>query len=234
MFTETVSYPAALAAGLLSFFSPCILPLVPAYFSFITGYSIEDLTTSARPDLRRRVVLATAAFVAGFSVIFVLLGASASLLGGLIYEHRATLRIVGGLLIILLGVHMTGMVRFRVLEYEKRLHLRRKPLHFLGTFLVGMAFAAGWSPCIGPLLGSILIVAGSQDTVASGTLLLGIYAAGMALPFIAISVSVHYLLLVIKRLTRALRLFNIVAGSLLILVGIALLTNSLMRLAAFS
>jgi cytochrome c-type biogenesis protein len=232
MFDETVSFPAAFLAGLLSFFSPCILPLVPAYFSFITGYSIEDLTAGDRPGLRRRVILATAAYVAGFSLVFVLMGASASLLGGLIFAYRTPLRVVGGVLIILLGIHLTGVLRFRALDYEKRLHLQRKPLHFFGTFLVGMAFAAGWSPCIGPLLGAILIVAGSQETVASGTLLLGFYAAGMALPFIAISISVHYLLLLIRRLTRALRMFNLVAGVMLILVGIALLTNSLMRFAA--
>jgi cytochrome c-type biogenesis protein len=231
MLIESVSYMAAFLAGILSFLSPCILPLVPGYFTFITGFSLEELTSGTRPDMRRKVIHATAAYVAGFSSVFVLLGASASFLGGLIFEHRTLLRTIGGVLIILLGLHLLGVVRIRALDHEKRIHTRSRPLHLLGTFLVGMAFAAGWSPCIGPLLGSILIVAGDQETVWNGMLLLALYAAGLALPFIVLSVFVHYLLLLVRRLAQALRVINLASGGLLVLVGLALITNTLMMLA---
>jgi len=173
MFTESISFPAAFIAGLLSFFSPCILPLIPAYFTFITGFSLEKLTQDENTEIRKKVVFSTLLFVLGFSFVFILMGASASYLGGLFFQYRKFIRITGGILIIALGVHLTGLIRIPGLDIEKRIHLDQKPLHFLGTFIIGMAFGAGWSPCIGPLLGSILIVAGSQETVWQGTVLLG-------------------------------------------------------------
>ena len=231
MFTETVTYPAAFLAGLLSFLSPCILPLIPAYFSFITGYSIEKLVAIDNDEIRHRVFLSTLSYVMGFSLVFVLMGASASYLGKLFYQHKDIFRIVGGLLIILLGIHLTGIIRIRKLDVEKRIHLKKKPLHFLGTFFVGMAFGVGWSPCIGPLLGSILVIAGSQETVRQGILLLGLYSAGLALPFIIISVCIQSLLRFIKKATRVLKYVNASAGILLILMGLLLLTDRLYLLA---
>ena len=230
MLDEPVSFSAAFLAGILSFLSPCVLPLVPGYFTFITGFSLEELTARSQPEIRRKVILATAAFVAGFSLVFVLLGASASFIGGLIYDYRTLLRSVGGALIVLLGLHLLGLIHFSILDYDKRIHTQNRPVHLVSTFLVGMAFAAGWSPCIGPLLGSILIVAGNQETVGSGMALLAFYAAGLALPFIVLSVSVHYLLLLVRRLAQALRIINLVSGALLVLVGLALITNTLMYL----
>lgn len=224
---ETVSYSFAFLEGLLSFFSPCILPLIPAYFTFITGYSLEQLTSEHDPKVRGKVILSTLAYVSGFSFVFILLGASASFLGGLIYDYRDAIRIVGGVLIIALGVHLTGLIRIPGLEFEKRLQMKKKPLHFMGTFLVGMAFAAGWSPCIGPMLGSILIIAGSQETVLEGMALLGVYSAGLALPFLVISVFINFILTFLKKATRVLRYVNWVAGGLLVAVGILLLTNRL-------
>ena len=173
---ESVSYPAALLAGVMSFFSPCILPLIPAYFSFISGYSLEELTEAKSTALRNRVIYTTLLFILGFSTVFVLLGASASFLGGLMSQYKDYIRIIGGAVIILLGLHLTGIVRVRGLDIEKRIQLKEKPLHLFGTFLIGMAFGAGWSPCIGPLLGSILIMAGSQETVGEGMILLGVVA----------------------------------------------------------
>ena len=234
MFTETITYPAALLAGLLSFFSPCVLPLIPAYFTFITGLSLDELTDAPPAGIRRRVILSTLAYVCGFSVVFILLGASASWLGGLVSSYSEAIRIAGGTVVILLGVHLTGIIRFRGLEVEKRLHLKRKPLHLLGTFFIGMAFAAGWSPCIGPLLGSILIVAGSQDTVREGVILLSIYSGGLALPFILISVFINFLLHFIRRANRALRYVNAVSGVLLIVVGLMLVTNKIQILSNLS
>jgi len=223
MFAESVSYSAAFLAGIFSFLSPCILPLIPAYFTFITGYTLEDLTKSKNDQIRKRVIISTAAYVCGFSLVFIFLGASASFLGGLIQHYIDIIRIVGGILIILLGIHLTGIIRFSKLDVEKRLHLKKKPLHFLGTFLVGMAFAAGWSPCIGPLLGSILILAGSRDTVGEGMLLLAIYSGGLAVPFMLISVFIHLILNLVKKASRVLKYINPVAGILLIIMGLILI-----------
>ncbi|HDI61024.1 MAG TPA: cytochrome c biogenesis protein CcdA [Desulfobacteraceae bacterium] len=224
---EGISYGAALAAGLLSFFSPCILPLVPAYFTFITGFSLEELTGARRPGLRGAVVRATLAYVLGFSLVFILLGASASLFGSLAFAYRDTIRIVGGALIVIFGIHLTGIWRIGWLDFEKRVHLNRKPMHLLGTFLVGMAFGAGWSPCIGPLLGSILIVAGNQETVGQGILLLSLYAAGLAIPFLTLSVFINLLLVFVRKAAPAIRYLNMAAGILLIFIGLLLLTNRL-------
>lgn len=227
MLTETVSYGAAFVAGVLSFFSPCILPLAPAYFTFITGHSLEDLTAAERPGIQWATVRATIAYVLGFSVVFILMGASASLLGRLAFDYRDPIRIIGGAVIILFGIHLTGIWRIRWLDFEHRVHVQRKPVHFLGTFLVGMAFGAGWSPCIGPLLGSILIVAGSQETVRQGVGLLACYAAGLAIPFLVISFFVHLMLGFVRRATRLIRGLNLAAGLLLVFIGLILLTNRL-------
>ncbi|RTZ94765.1 MAG: cytochrome c biogenesis protein CcdA [Deltaproteobacteria bacterium] len=232
MFTETISYFAAFTAGLLSFFSPCVLPLIPAFFTFITGISLEELTNGTNADIRRRVLVSTLAYVLGFSLVFILLGASASFLGGFINTHSTWLRIGGGLLIIILGIHLTGWIRIPGLDFEKRVHLREKPLHFLGAFLVGMAFGAGWSPCIGPLLGSILVIAGSRETVMEGMALLGVYSAGLAIPFIMIAVFINFMLGFLRRATRTLKYINKVAGILLILIGISLIGNPILDLLA--
>jgi cytochrome c-type biogenesis protein len=227
MFTQAVSYPAAFVAGLLSFFSPCVLPLIPAYFTFITGFSLKELTESRDIGIRRKVILSTLSYVSGFSFVFVLMGASASYLGGVVYKYRDLIRIIGGVLIIILGIHLTGIVRIPGLDFEKRIQLKKRPFHLLGTFLIGMAFGAGWSPCIGPLLGSILIVAGSQETVRQGMVLLGIYSLGLAMPFIIISIFINYLLIFIQKASHWLKYVNITAGVLLILVGLILVTNRL-------
>ena len=227
MFTESISFPAAFIAGLLSFFSPCILPLIPAYFTFITGFSLEKLTQDENTEIRKKVVLSTLLFVFGFSFVFILMGASASYLGGLFFQYRKFIRITGGILIIILGIHLTGLIRIPGLDIEKRIHLDQKPLHFLGTFIIGMAFGAGWSPCIGPLLGSILIVAGSQETVWQGTVLLGIYSAGLAIPFIIMSVFINFVLIFIKKAAKTIKYINAVAGILLIVMGLFLVANKL-------
>ena len=227
MFTQALSFPAAFTAGLLSFLSPCVLPLIPAYFTFITGFSLEELTENRHSEIRKKVFFSTVSFVSGFSLIFILMGASASYLGSLIYNYRELIRIIGGILIILMGVHLTGIIRVPGLGVEKRIHMEKKPYHFLGTLIVGMAFGAGWSPCIGPLLGSILIIAGSQETVWQGIVLLALYSAGLALPFIIISVFIHLLLILIKKASRVLKFVNAAAGILLIIVGLILVTNKL-------
>jgi len=227
MLTQTVSFPAAFLAGFLSFLSPCVLPLIPAYFTFITGFSLEELTEYHNSEIRKKVFLSTILFVSGFSLVFILMGASASYLGGLMYKYRELIRIIGGILIVLLGVHLTGIIRIRGLDFEKRINMGKKPLHFFGTFIVGMAFGAGWSPCIGPLLGSIIIIAGSQETVWQGIVLLAIYSAGLAMPFIIMSVFINLLLIFIKKASRVLQYVNTAAGILLIIVGLIIVSNKL-------
>ena len=229
---EDVTYPVALLYGLLSFFSPCVLPLIPSYFCFITGFSLEELTSAPHKAVRHKIILSTLAFVVGFSLVFIVLGASASFLGGLLFQYKGPVRIIGGALIILFGLHLSGLVSIPVFQYDKRLHLRKKPLHFLGTLVIGMAFGAGWTPCIGPILGSLLIMAQDKETVAQGVRLLCIYSIGLAMPFILLSVFINYLLAFTRRATKVLRYANPVAGVLLIATGILLVTDKL-RLLSF-
>lgn len=229
-----VEYSAALIAGLLSFFTPCILPLVPSYFSFITGISVDRLSGAEGAEVRRKIVLSTLAFVFGFSIVFIVLGATAAYFSTLLQGAKVYIRIVGGALIIVLGLHLMGVMRIKFLDIEKRAHLSRKPVHFMGTVLIGMAFGAGWSPCIGPMLGSILILAGNQDTVMQGVTLLSLYSAGLALPFIVLSIGIHFLIAFVRRAARAIRYLNIGAGALLILTGLLLITDKLRLLAYLS
>lgn len=229
---EEISYTAALVAGLLSFFSPCVLPLVPSYFMFITGSSLDEMRAPSMV-VRSKIILATLAFVLGFSTVFILMGASASYLSALLQGARAYMRVIGGLFIIVLGLHIIGVFRIRALEFDKRVHIKDRPLHFLGAFLVGMAFGAGWSPCIGPLLGSILILASSQETVTQGIGLLSVYSGGLALPFIILSISIGYAVGFIRRTTKALRYINMAAGILLIATGVLLVTDKFYLLTAY-
>ncbi|MEA2059588.1 MAG: cytochrome c biogenesis protein CcdA [Thermodesulfobacteriota bacterium] len=232
MFTEAISYQAALIAGLLSFFSPCILPLIPAYFTFITGLSLDELTRQSTRATRQKVIISTLAYVCGFSFVFILLGASASYMGGLAAEYNWIIRYAGGAIVLVFGLHLIGVINIKKLNFEKRIHMSEKPFHIMGTFAIGMAFGAGWSPCIGPMLGSILILAGSQDTVLKGIVLLSIYSAGLALPFILISFFVTRLVEIMKKAKKTLFYVNKVSGALLIILGVLLITDKFRLLAA--
>jgi cytochrome c-type biogenesis protein len=230
LYTE-ISYHAAFFAGLLSFLSPCILPLIPAYFTLISGFSLDELISNTSRQIRFKVFISTLLFVAGFSLVFILLGASASLLGGAIERFSGVIRIIGGLTIIVLGIHLTGIVRIRFLEVEKRIQLNR-PLHLFGTLFVGMAFGAGWTPCIGPLLGSVLILAGNQETVSQGISLLSIYALGLAVPFLLLAFFINSLIFFVKKAVVFMKYLNYASGVLLIILGIFLITNKLMWVSA--
>lgn len=231
MFAENITYQAALFAGLLSFFSPCILPLIPAYFSFITGLSLEELTEDKK-ETRKKVILATLFYVAGFSFIFILFGASASFLGGLVSQYSWTIRYIGGGIILVFGLHLLGIINIKSFNFEKRAHISKKPLHLMGTFVIGMAFGAGWSPCIGPMLGSILIVAGNQDTIFKGVSLLAVYSAGLAVPFIIISFFITSILEIMKRATKFIGIINKLSGVLLIIIGLLLIFDKFRLLGA--
>jgi cytochrome c-type biogenesis protein len=230
---EEITSPAAVFAGLLSFFSPCILPLVPSYFTFITGLSLDDMTRSPTGAVHRKIMFSTLAFVLGFSTVFILLGASATFLSGLILQAKAFLRIAGGALIIALGLHLLGILRIRALLFEKRLNMTPKPIRFFGVFLIGMAFGAGWSPCIGPLLGTILILAGSQESVVQGIQLLSLYSAGLAIPFLLLSVFINFLIRFVRRTAKIVKYFNYAAGTLLIVTGLLLITDKLRLLSYY-
>lgn len=230
MLTEPITIPAAFVAGLLTFLSPCVLPLIPAYFSFITGLSLDELTEDKK-ETRQKVFLSTLAYVAGFSCVFILMGASASLLGGLTFQYAFILRYLGGAVVIVFGLHLLGVINIRALQFEKRFHVKEKPFHLMGTFFVGMAFGAGWSPCIGPLLTAILFLAGNQDTVLKGMGLLAVYSAGMALPFLFMSIFVTSLMEIMKKATKIIVVINKVSGGLLILIGLLLISNKFRHLA---
>lgn len=222
-----VQYLTAFLYGLLSFITPCILPLVPGYFTFLAGSSLEELLAMDRSAARRKLVPATIFFVLGFSAVFIPLGVSATLLGKAVIQYKSILRIVGGIFVIIMGVHIAGFLRLGFLDVEHKLHLSKRPAHFFGNFLVGMAFAAGWSPCLGPMVGSILAIAATQGNLGQGLVLLSLYSLGLGLPFVILAFFVHRLLGFLRGATRFMPYINRIAGSLLIVVGLILVTDSL-------
>lgn len=218
----------AFTAGLLSFLSPCVLPLVPSYVGFLTGM------TQPESGVRRRAALAHAVlFIAGFSLVFILLGASATALGRALGYYQIWLQRAGGVLIILFGLFCLGTFGSRLLTRERRLHLEHKPVGFLGSAVVGMAFAAGWTPCIGPVLGGILGLAASSADVSRGMLLLAVYSAGLALPFLLAALALESFLRWFQRFRPLLPWVMRVSGLMLVAVGILLLSGEFTRLAGW-
>ncbi|HCJ66004.1 MAG TPA: cytochrome C biogenesis protein [Elusimicrobia bacterium] len=216
---------ASFVAGIATFLSPCVLPLIPAYLSFITGYSLEELKEGEKN--LKPLVFYTLFFVSGFTFIFILFGASATYLGNFLAEKREYLRIIGGIIIIFLGLHLTGTFHFKFLDHEKRIHLQSKPLGYFGSFIAGVAFASGWTPCVGPILSSILILASNQETVFQGMLLLFVYSLGLGVPFLLVVLAVNRFLLLFAKVKKFIRITEIVAGVILVILGILLVTNRL-------
>jgi len=231
---ENISLVAALMAGLISFLSPCVLPLVPSYIAFISGVSIEELSTEENSRrVRKKVILSALFFVLGFSAIFISLGASATFVGKFMTRNIRLVEIVGGLFIILMGLHFAGVLRLRFLDREKRaIHLEKKPLGLLGTIVVGMAFGAGWTPCVGPILGSILMLAATTQSVARGVVLLTFYSIGLGLPFLVAGILIHRFFEYFRSIRKYFRAVAIAGGVLLIIVGVALLTGYFSYLSA--
>jgi len=226
-----VTLVGALVAGLLSFLSPCVLPLIPSYITYLTGLSFADLQaehTTGR--VRMQAMLHSLAFIAGFTTIFVLLGASATAIGTFLQEHMGEVRRVGGVLIVLFGIHIAGLFDFTMLLGEKRINIRNKPAGLMGSFLVGLVFAAGWTPCIGPILASILMVTATEETVLKGIALLLAYSFGLGIPFLLSAMALHQFLRFFNRYRRYIRLMEIVTGLFLIMVGVLIFTNYLSRL----
>jgi cytochrome c-type biogenesis protein len=224
----TLGFIVAFTAGLLSFLSPCVLPLVPSYVGFITGMTLPEVS-----GRRRTALIHALLFIAGFSLVFVLLGASATALGRALNYYQVWLQRVGGVLIILFGLFCLGVFRVGLLTQERRLHLERKPVGYLGSVLVGIAFGAGWTPCIGPVLGGILGLAATSSEVSRGMQLLAVYSAGLAIPFLIAAVAVESFLDWFQRFRRYLPWVMRLSGILLIVVGILLVTGEFTRLAGW-
>jgi len=227
---ESVGILVAVTAGVLSFLSPCVLPLVPSYLSFVTGMSLEDLQEGVD---RRATMIHSLLFVAGFSLIFILLGASASFLGVFLKHYELWIARVGGVLIVILGLHLTGVFRITPLLREKRVHVNDKPAGYVGTIGIGMAFGAGWTPCIGPVLGAILTLASTQETVWNGVGLLTAYSAGLAVPFLAASLALDAFLGAFGRFKRFLPWVERASGVMLIILGLLLITGYFTILATY-
>ena len=236
--TADITYWLAFTAGILSFASPCVLPLIPSYLTYITGLSFGQLDEEhPTAQVRLTVLLHSLCFIAGFSAVFILLGAIAGIASSNIQaylrEGLEWVEKIGGLLILLFGIHITGLFHFGVLLGDKRVHLQKKPSGFIGTFVVGLAFAAGWTPCIGPILASILVVAASSGQVGEGIILLGIYSLGLGVPFLLSGLLFHQFLAAFKRFRKHIRLVEICTGVMLIAVGIMLMFNMLGEITMF-
>jgi len=231
---QDVSTMIAFSAGLLSFASPCVLPLVPSYITYITGVSFKDLTDAqATARLRRAVVFHSVLFILGFSLVFTLMGASASYLGQVLVEYQDWIMKVGGVLIIILGIQFTGIINLRFLQMEKRIEMKKKPFGYLGSFLVGIVFAAGWTPCVGPILSTILIYASTAKKFTTGILLLAAYSLGLAVPFFLASLAFNWFLSAFQKIKRYMRIVTVVSGCFLIAIGILFLTDSFKEINIF-
>ncbi|MEA2064168.1 MAG: cytochrome c biogenesis protein CcdA [Gemmatimonadota bacterium] len=212
---------AAFGGGVFSFISPCVLPLIPAYLSFISGMSVEQMQQGGTERKKQlvRVFISTSVFVLGFSAVFVAMGASATFVSRLIFANRLWFGRVAGALIVVLGLHMIGIFRIRFLMYEKRLQVRENALGLVGVFFIGAAFAFGWTPCIGPILAAILGLAAQQDTVGSGVMLLGAYSLGLGLPFLATGLALNAFMGLYSSLRKHMRKIEITCGVFLLAVG---------------
>lgn len=216
----------AFSAGIFSFLSPCVLPLIPSYLSFISGVSLEEMRApQLAKRVRWRVLFNALAFICGFSLVFVSLGVSASYLGGLFFAYRSFIRILGGMFITLVGLYLMGFFKIAVLDRYLQFHLRDKPAGYLGSVLVGITFAVAWTPCVGPILGAIFALAATTAEINRGILLLAAYAAGLALPFFLSAAAVNSFFRFSEIFRRYLRAVHIAAGILLVIVGVLLIAD---------
>ncbi|MBT6093908.1 MAG: cytochrome c biogenesis protein CcdA [Rhodospirillaceae bacterium] len=223
-----VSYAGALGAGILSFLSPCVLPLVPPYLCFLGGVTLDQVAgdDEADPQLMRRVFIAAIAFVLGFSTVFVALGATASAIGQVVADYMDLLSKIAGGVIIVMGLHFMGVFKISMLYREARFHAESKPAGVIGAYIIGLAFAFGWTPCVGPVLAAILFVAGSEDSVTRGASLLAVYSAGLGIPFLAAALLVKPFMAFMGRARKHMQMVERVMGALLVITGIMFLTGT--------
>lgn len=218
--TGDVGLAVAFGAGVASFLSPCVLPLIPSYITFITGMTLDDV-----PRARRVALVHALLFVLGFSLIFLALGVSATLIGRLLVTYRVWITRIGGLLVLAFGLYLLGVFNLGAFSRERRIHVTDKPLGYLGTVFVGIAFGAGWTPCIGPILGSILTYAATQGETAKGATLLGAYSLGLAVPFVLAAVAMERFLVAFNAMKRHMVWVSRVSGALLVIVALLMITD---------
>jgi cytochrome c-type biogenesis protein len=231
---DDVSVFAAFGAGLLSFLSPCVLPLVPGYISIISGSSLDQLKAQEKDSsLLRTVLMNSIFFIVGFSITFILLGASATWIGQLLVSRMRLLGQLAGIVLIVFGIHLTGIIKINALYKDKRFHNVQKPRGVFGALVLGLAFAFGWTPCIGPILAGILTIASTKQTATEGMLLLGVYSAGLGIPFLLTSLALNQFLAFYGRFKKHFHVVEVVSGALVIAVGLLILTGSLSRLATY-
>ena len=223
---EQVSLIVAFTAGILTFLSPCILPLVPSFIAYITGVSYGDLQNE-RAHVTKKTLSHTLLFIIGFSVIFILMGLTATTVGKALFHYQKFIRIGGGLLIILFGLTLAGVFKFGFMQQDHRLNIHTKKATYFGSFLVGVTFAAAWTPCAGPIFGSILVIAGTEGNISEGMKLLALYSAGIGVPFILTALAIHSFLKFFNRFKKVMVHINKVSGAMLIIVGILIMTDSL-------
>jgi len=227
---ENPTFLAAFAAGVLSFISPCVLPLIPGYLSYISGLTLDEMQGTGDGAMslgpaRRRVLVASIFFILGFSFVFICFGAAASVLGQYMLERQRLLAKIAAVIVIVFGLHTMGVLRIGWLYSEKRVQVEKKPTSLFGAFFVGLAFAFGWTPCIGPILAGILAIAGTQETVGQGVRLLAVYSAGLGLPFLLTALAINQFFTVFKRIRKHYHLIEIISGLLLVLIGVLIFTN---------
>lgn len=232
MQAEALGWVVAFTAGLLSFLSPCVLPLVPSYATFVTGMSLDELREAETAAARRAVWTHGLLFVSGFTLVFLALGASATFIGSFLAWASRWVAAAGGVLLIAFGLYLLGLLRLPGADREWRVHLADKPVGYLGTLLVGITFGAGWTPCIGPVLGGILTMAATQGSVGHGVALLAVYSAGLAIPFLLSTVLIDRFLSGFRRMRGVMKWVNRVSGVLLLLLGLLMLTGQFTALSA--
>lgn len=224
--STNISIFIAFIAGVFSFVSPCVLPIIPSYITYITGLSFEDFDKEQNKALVRKItVIHSLIFILGFTAVFVALGASATAIGNVFSKYKDVIRLVGGIIVILFGIHITGLINLKFLESEKKVYIKNKPTGYFGTLLVGITFGAGWTPCIGPILGSILYLAMNMKTVYSGIVLLTSYSLGLGVPFFLSSLAINSFLVYFKRFRKYVKIITIASGIFLIIIGGLLVTN---------
>jgi cytochrome c-type biogenesis protein len=231
--THQLSIPIAFVAGVVSFLSPCVLPLVPGYVSMLSGATVEELKSGTSAALGRRILRNSLAFVVGFSAVFVTLGASATWLGRFLLAQRTIFNVVAGIIVIIFGLHLTGLVKIPLLYREARLDTGAPRRSLGGAFLLGFAFAFGWTPCIGPILTGILLLAANRDTVFQGMFLLSIYSAGLAIPFLLTSLGLSQFLKIYGGFRKHLHAVEVASGMLLIALGVLMAFNKLAMISGY-
>ena len=228
-----ISYFYVVLAGLLSFLSPCVLPIVPGYLCFLAGTSLDKIASGEDASKERNVFYFALSFVFGFSTVFILLGASATLLSGLIYEYLDILRIVGGIIIIIFGIHFMQIIQLPFLNRDTRYQIESYRPGIVGSYVIGLSFAFGWTPCIGPILGSVLSIAASSETVTYGIVLLMLYSADLGIPFLLAAYAINGFMRFLSKIRNYIRAIEIFTGVLLVIFGILILTNRIQELAFF-